>query len=64
MTTAQNLPAHQYIDRNGNVRTIALRHRVKGIAALEARAAANVVPTPTLEERRAQAIADLKAERI
>jgi len=28
------LPAHQYIDRNGNVRTIALRHRVQAIRAL------------------------------
>jgi len=33
MNTTQSIGPHQYIDRNGNVRTIALRHRVGKKAA-------------------------------
>jgi hypothetical protein len=50
----QRIAPNQYIDRNGNVRTRAIRH---SLAAAERRAAANVVPAPTLEQRRAAAIA-------
>jgi hypothetical protein len=39
--------------------------RLTGIAALEARAAANVIPNPTLAERRAQVMAEyLRTGRI
>jgi hypothetical protein len=40
----QRIAPNQYIDRNGNVRTRAIRH---SLAAAERRAAANVVPDKT-----------------